>query len=92
MIVAVLDTNVIVQAVIGSGQAASASVVDELFEGRFIIATSSSVLQELLRVLSLPKFLKRHGFSQQEIVTYIRAVSPQRKSGFANCGGRLSSS
>ena len=68
MIVAVLDTNVVVQAVIESEQAASAKVVDELFEGRFILATSSPAVQELLRVLSLPKFLKRHGFSQEVTV------------------------
>jgi uncharacterized protein len=79
MIVAVLDTNKVVQAAIGSRHSASAKVVDALFEGRFLITDSPATLEELHRVLSLSQFVGRHGFTQDEIITYIRAVTVSAK-------------
>ena len=65
----------VVQAVIGSRESASAKALDALFERRFVIAASRPILEEFHRVLSLPKFVDRHGFTPDEITTYLRAVT-----------------
>jgi putative PIN family toxin of toxin-antitoxin system len=49
--------------------------LDALFEGRFAIAASGPILEEFHRVLSLPKFVDRHGFTPDETTTYLRAVT-----------------
>jgi putative PIN family toxin of toxin-antitoxin system len=36
---------------------------------------SPAILEELYRVVALPKFANRHGLSPDEIITYIRAVT-----------------
>jgi predicted nucleic acid-binding protein len=51
---AILDTNVVVQALIGSRRSASARVLDAYYEGRFRFCYSPDTLDELLAVLTVP--------------------------------------
>ena len=51
MIAVILDTNVVVQSVIGSPTSTSAQVLDAYFAGRFRIVHSTATVDELLEVL-----------------------------------------
>jgi predicted nucleic acid-binding protein len=61
MITAVLDTNVIVGAAIGSAQATAGRILDAYFDGKYRLAFSPTTSDELLHVLSLPMIRLRHG-------------------------------
>ncbi|MEX2120210.1 MAG: putative toxin-antitoxin system toxin component, PIN family [Pirellulales bacterium] len=67
MICAVLDTNVLLQAVIGSAQAASARTLRAYRDGRFRLAFSLPTLEELHAVLSLPAMQNRHQWDDEQI-------------------------
>ncbi|NUQ66249.1 MAG: putative toxin-antitoxin system toxin component, PIN family [Pirellulales bacterium] len=71
---AILDTNVLVQAVISSPPAASARVLDAYYEHKFRLVYSSASLDELLDVLLLPTIRRRHGFSDEEVVDFIGSL------------------
>lgn len=68
MTTAILDTNVIVQAVISSPPSASAHVLDAYYERRFRLVTAPPLLEELADVLLIPRIRELHGFSDEEIV------------------------
>ena len=74
MINAVLDTNVVLQSLIGSPKGASARTLDALFSDEFQIASSPAVVDEWLEVLSLPKIRKRHGLTDDEILEFLAAL------------------
>lgn len=74
MIVAVLDTNVVVQALIGSPESASAETLAALFDGRFRLAYSTGTVDELISVLALPHIRERHGLSDDELLEFVAAV------------------
>jgi len=74
VIVAVLDTNVLVQALIGAPESSSARVVDALFDGRFRLAYSMGTVDELLSVLAVPHIRARHGLSDDELLEFVAAV------------------
>ncbi len=54
MITAVLDTNVFIQALIGTPRSASARTLRALDDGRFQLLFCPSTIDELLDVLALP--------------------------------------
>jgi len=71
MITAVLDTNVFVQALIGSPRSASVRSLRALDAGRFQLALSNSALDELGDVLALPSLRDKHGMSDDEILEFL---------------------
>jgi putative PIN family toxin of toxin-antitoxin system len=74
MMTAVLDTNVIVGAAIGSKQATAGQVLDAYFDGKYRLAFSPSISDELLHVLSLPMIRMRHGWSDDDILRFILSL------------------
>jgi putative PIN family toxin of toxin-antitoxin system len=73
---AILDTNVIVQSLIGSSRAASSRVLDAYFAKRFELIYSPASLDELLNVLLIPKIRRRHGLSDDEVLDFIASLIP----------------
>lgn len=74
MIRAILDTNVLVQSVIGSPDAASARTLDAAYHGEFRILYSPDTLDELLAVLMVPSIRDRHGMSDDEILEFVASL------------------
>jgi putative PIN family toxin of toxin-antitoxin system len=72
MIHAVLDTNVLVQAVISSG--ASARVLDAYYDGRFRLIFSPATVEELTDVLLHPVIRSRHGMADDEVVEFVASL------------------
>jgi putative PIN family toxin of toxin-antitoxin system len=72
MITAILDTNVVVQAVIGSPRSASARVLEAFRQSAFQLVFSHDGYQETVNVLALPQIRARHGWSDDEIHTFVR--------------------
>lgn len=72
--VAVLDTNVFVQALIGSPVSASARTLNALFDGQFRLAYSPGTVDELLAVLAVPHIRERHGLTDDEVLEFVAAV------------------
>lgn len=70
---AVLDTNVLVQAAMGS-KAASGRVVDRYWSGDFEGVFSPTTLSELLDALCLPHIRARHGWSDDEILEFVTSL------------------
>lgn len=75
MTLAVLDTNVHLQSLIGSPMAASAKVLEAYFAGQFQIAFSEKTIDELLSVLSMPSIRKQLGRTDDEVLDYLCAVT-----------------
>ncbi len=74
MITAILDTNVIVGAAIGSKQATAGRVLDAYFDGKYRLAFSPATSDELLPVLSLPVIRLRHGWSDDDILRFVLSL------------------
>ena len=74
MITAILDTNVLVQAAFGSPRSASFRVMTALDDGRFKVALSAETVDELIEVLSAPTIKARHGWSDDEILSYVLSL------------------
>jgi len=74
MIVAVLDTNVILSAAIGSKRGSASRVLDAYFAGKYQLAFSPGTSDELLDVLSLPQIRLRHGWTDEEILRFILSL------------------
>ncbi len=70
MTTAILDTNVIVQAVISS-RGASSRTLAAFFEGRFQIVFSDETLEEVRQVLFLPSIRARHDWSEAEVHDFV---------------------
>jgi len=74
MITAVLDTNVIVGAAIGSEKATAGRILDAYFDGKYQLAFSPATSDELLHVLSLPMIRRRHGWSDDDILRFVLSL------------------
>jgi putative PIN family toxin of toxin-antitoxin system len=74
MTTVVLDTNVLVQALISSSRAASARVLDALYDGRFRLAFSPETVDELVDVLLVSRIRERHGLSDDELIEFVNSV------------------
>jgi uncharacterized protein len=70
MIKAVLDTNVVVQAAIGTPRSASYRVLKAYDAGKFRLVCSPATIDELLNVLVLPRIRTRHGWSEDQILSF----------------------
>jgi putative PIN family toxin of toxin-antitoxin system len=71
---AVLDTNILVQSLIGSAQSASARVLDAFYDGRFCLTYTSQTVDELIEVLAVPHIRNRHGLSDDEILEFVASL------------------
>lgn len=71
---AVLDTNVVVQAVISSPPAASARVLDAYYESKFELVYSPDTLDEWIEVLLVPRIRQRHGMSDDEVLEFVASL------------------
>jgi uncharacterized protein len=74
MTTAVIDTNIFVQYLISPSRSASVRTIEAYFDGRFRIAYSSAMFDELLEVLMLPHIRERHGLTDSEILEYLAAL------------------
>jgi len=74
MITAVLDTNVIVGAAIGSEKATAGRILYAYFDGKYQLAFSPATSDELLHVLSLPMIRRRHGWSDDDILRFVLSL------------------
>ena len=86
MLKVVVDTNVLISGLLGSG--ASSAILDLWRDKRFVIVTSTDLVNELIATLSKPKISKR--FSEivsQELIELIeeRAVFIDPKIKFEIC-------
>ena len=66
----VLDTNVLVSALINP-HGKPAQIINYVFENKIRLFTSPSIMEELERVLSYPKLMKRHGLDSEELKEFI---------------------
>lgn len=75
MIVAVVDTNVLVRGVLSSHpSSASRGVVDALFADRFQLLLSPATLEEIQRVLSEDDMRSRHGQTDRQVNELCRSL------------------
>jgi putative PIN family toxin of toxin-antitoxin system len=70
MLKIVLDTNVFVSALINP-HGKPAQILNYVFENKIRLFTSPSIIEELQRVLSYQKLVKRHGLEKQELKEFI---------------------
>jgi putative PIN family toxin of toxin-antitoxin system len=70
MLKIVLDTNVLVSALINP-HGTPAQIIDYVFENKIRLFTSQPILEELERVLSYPKLTKRHGLEREKLKEFI---------------------
>lgn len=68
MLLAVIDTNVVVSGVLaGVGSSPNARILDAMMAGRFRFVLSEALLAEYRQVLLRPGIALRHGLSENEI-------------------------
>ena len=73
----VLDTNVLISAIISS-KGSPAKILDLWREGAFDLAFSEETIKELINVLSRPKLLRITGINEDELnrlLSYLRSSS-----------------
>lgn len=76
MIAAILDTNVLVQALISPLRSASARTLEAYYDGRYRLVYSPQTIDELMEVLILPRMKKRHGLSDDELLEFVASLLP----------------
>jgi putative PIN family toxin of toxin-antitoxin system len=74
MTAAILDTNILVSAAIGSPRAAAARALDAYYQGRYRLIFSPATIDELLEVLLLPHIRARHGWSDDEVLRFLTSL------------------
>lgn len=74
MISAILDTNVLVQALLGARTAASSRVLDACYDRRFRPVFSDETLDELINVLAVPHIRTRHGLTDDQILEFAASL------------------
>ncbi len=66
----VLDANVFVSALINP-RGKPAQILNYVFDNKIRLFTSPSIIEELARVLSYPKLVKRHGLGKEELKKFV---------------------
>jgi len=66
----VLDANVFVSALLNP-RGKPAQILNYVFENKIRLFTSPSIIEELQRVLSYPKLVKRHGLGEKELKKFV---------------------
>jgi predicted nucleic acid-binding protein len=68
MLIAVIDTNVVVSGVLaGAGPSPNGRIVDAMATGRLRFVLSEALLAEYRRVLLRPAIARRHGLTEVEV-------------------------
>jgi len=70
MLKIVLDTNILASALINP-HGKPAQIIDCVFENKVRLFVSPSIIEELERVLSYPKLMKRHGLAKEKLREFI---------------------
>ena len=70
MLKIVLDANVFASALINP-HGKPAQILNYVFENKIRLFTSPSIIEELQRVLSYPKLVKRHGLEKEELKKFV---------------------
>jgi putative PIN family toxin of toxin-antitoxin system len=70
MLKIVLDSNVFVSALINP-RGKPAQILNYVFGNKIRLFTSPPIIEELERVLSYPKLVKRHGLEKQELKEFV---------------------
>lgn len=73
MLKVVLDANIFVSALINP-HGKPAQILNYVFENKIRLFTSSSIIEELERVLSYSRLMKRHGLEKEELKEFISAL------------------
>jgi putative PIN family toxin of toxin-antitoxin system len=71
---AILDTNILVQALISPLRSASARSLEAYYDGRYRLVYSAETLDELIDVLTLPQIQARHGLDDDEILEFVASL------------------
>jgi putative PIN family toxin of toxin-antitoxin system len=71
---AILDTNIIVSAALGSPRSAAARTLDAYYQARYELVFSPGTVDELLDVLTLPHIRARHAWSDDETLRFITTL------------------
>lgn len=66
MIITVLDTNVFVSGII-STKGNSARIIDAWKDGRFLLAISNPIKNEILKVLRYPRIQRKYKISDERV-------------------------
>ena len=74
MIVAVIDTNVLISSVI-SDKGLPRRIFELWRDGRFTLVSSPEVLKELGLVLHYPRIQQRYGLSESDILAFLHLLS-----------------
>lgn len=74
MIVAVIDTNILVSGVI-SDKGSPRKVFDLWKEGRFTLVTSPKLIEEAGRVFRYPRIQQRYRLSESDILAFLHLLS-----------------
>ena len=74
MTTAILDTNVFVQAALGSPRAASTRALRAYDAGRYRLVFSPATIDEVLEVLLHPRIRARHGWSDDQVIRFVVAL------------------
>jgi len=74
MIRAILDTNILVQAVMSSAPSASALVLDAFYAGKFLLIASPATIDELIEVLLIPHIRQRHRMTDDEVLEFAASL------------------
>jgi putative PIN family toxin of toxin-antitoxin system len=77
MIRAILDTNILVQAVIGSPPSASALALDAYYERKYLLIWSPSTIDELIEVMLIPQIKARHEMTDDEVPEFAASLQVQ---------------
>lgn len=70
MLKVVLDANIFVSALINP-HGKPAQILNHVFENKIRLFTSPSIIEELERVLSYSRLMKRHGLEKEELKEFI---------------------
>jgi putative PIN family toxin of toxin-antitoxin system len=70
MLKIVLDSNILVSALINL-HGSPAQIIDYVFQNRIRLFISPSIVEELERVLSYQKLMKRHGLGREKLKEFI---------------------
>lgn len=74
MITGILDTNVLLQSIIGSPRSASFRTLEANEAGKYRLIFSPATIDELIEVLLLPLMRDRHGWNDDEIVRFVTTL------------------
>lgn len=71
---AILDTNVLVRALISDSHTSAAQTIDACHDRKYRLVYSERVLDEWLETLMVPHIRARHGLSDDELLEFLATL------------------